>query len=756
MKKRRGCIKVAAVAVLSLVALALVVLCPLAFLYTRQLDQARAEFAPPTVFVTEPVSGASAPTGSYLVVSATAMGISPIMRVELWVNGEVVETEEYDRPEGTSPFYAHFDLLASEGPQLLFVRAVNTGGIIGQSLPVAVVGEPGPSEVFLAVSVEEGETLADIAAAYEADPEVLEDLNPDLGGQEPPEGTVVVVPAPPEDGEEPSPPSAGPSLPPTAAGSSPVPLPDIPALKPIQPLPIAILPAIPVVVPSLSFPPTAPSDLQGQVENCIVRLRWHDNAHNELRYEVWMAALATPPRLIASLEPAAGGPAWVEFPAPRTGGVSFWVEAVGLVGRQPSNIVWVEVDPQCPTTSPTHLYVEALDMSVRGNYDRVYCYVSFEDTPEKRLPQDDSAFIEVRGGQADIAAWAAGSRKLTVPIPGDGSLDIAGQCWGWSGEALDRLGLFSGKFDASAWDGVRHPLEGGSYQIGVAVAPFGAMQPPLETYCYNDPSLPVPYDVREEACPSSKPECNYGWKSPARLLRWKWDGGQKKITGFVIFQDGVAYSAYHVRADEREYVVSLPGECGRHIKWQVAAVAGEAQSNLSAPFEYDMAECGIYVRVWFDTIRLRDTSDGLCRGCCTLQAYYNISANTVGKKFWGPNFFMPMECGSYYFRDIAPPGEPHPDVLTVAMGSDQSKPIDLWVRTRFWDHDTWDPNDDFGRHTEHYWFPNLQSAQDSLGWAGKTFNIGTHHDDDADTTVWIRLEVFPNVNDDTPPGWPFY
>jgi hypothetical protein len=338
----------------------------------------------------------------------------------------------------------------------------------------------------------------------------------------------------------------------------------------------------------------------------------------------------------------------------------------------------------------------------------------------------------------------------------DGSLDIAGQCWGWSGEALDRLGLFSGKFDASAWDGVRRPLEGGSYQIGVAVAPFGAMQPPLETYCYNDPSLPVPYDVREEACPSSKPECNYGWKSPARLLRWKWDGGQEKITGFVIFQDGVAYSAYHVRADERERVVTLPGECGRHIKWQVAAVAGEAQSNLSAPFEYDMAECGIYVRVWFDTIRLRDTSDGLCRGCCTLQAYYNISANTVGKKFWGPNFFMPMECGSYYFKEIAPPGEPHPDVLTVAMGSDQSKPIDLWVRTRFWDYDTWSADDDFGRHTEHYWFPNLQSAQDSLGWAGKTFNIGTHYDSDADTTVWIRLEVYPNVNYDTPPGWPFY
>jgi hypothetical protein len=333
---------------------------------------------------------------------------------------------------------------------------------------------------------------------------------------------------------------------------------------------------------------------------------------------------------------------------------------------------------------------------------------------------------------------------------------MTGECWGWAGQRLSDLGTFSDTHARETWDGTRRPLTGETYEIGLAIEAVGALEPVIETYCYNDPSLPVPYDVREEACPSSKPECNYGWKSPARLLRWKWDGGQEKITGFVIFQDGVAYSAYHVRADERERVVTLPGECGRHIKWQVAAVAGEAQSNLSAPFEYDMAECGIYVRVWFDTIRLRDTSDGLCRGCCTLQAYYNISANTVGKKFWGPNFFMPMECGSYYFKEIAPPGEPHPDVLTVAMGSDQSKPIDLWVRTRFWDYDTWSADDDFGRHTEHYWFPNLQSAQDSLGWAGKTFNIGTHYDSDADTTVWIRLEVYPNVNYDTPPGWPFY
>jgi hypothetical protein len=297
-------------------------------------------------------------------------------------------------------------------------------------------------------------------------------------------------------------------------------------------------------------------------------------------------------------------------------------------------------------------------------------------------------------------------------------------------------------------------LTGETYEIGLAIEAVGALEPAIEmTYCYNDPSLPAPYDVREEACPSSNPECNYKGRSPARLLRWKWDGDQKKITGFVIVQDGVVYQAYNVRADQREFVVSLPGECGRHVKWQVAAVAGEAQSNLSAPFEYDMPECGIYVRVWFDEIELRDTADGLCRGCCTLEVYYNISANTERKQFWSTNFSRPMKCGYYYFSEIAVPGVPYPNVFTLGMGTDQSKPIDLWVRTQFYDHDA-DPDDDFGRHTEHYWFPNLQSAQDSLGWAGKTFNLGTHHAGPASTTVWVKLEVFPNGHWDLPPLLP--
>ena len=126
------------VAVSAFAALALIGLCAFAFLYVSQQAIARAQVVPPMVFVTAPDTGTSAPAGSYLTVAATAMGDNPITRADLWIDGELVETHNSDLPEGTSPFYAYFDVLVSEGPHLLFVRATTRAGSSGQSLPVSV------------------------------------------------------------------------------------------------------------------------------------------------------------------------------------------------------------------------------------------------------------------------------------------------------------------------------------------------------------------------------------------------------------------------------------------------------------------------------------------------------------------------------------------------------------------------------------------------------------------------------------------
>jgi hypothetical protein len=98
-----------------------------------------------------------------------------------------VDTEETSIQGGVSPFYASFELLVSQGLHSVFVRAVNAAGLIGDSWPVGIGGveRPGPDDPARVVTVAEGQTLEEIATEYDANPETIQQLNPDLGGQQP-------------------------------------------------------------------------------------------------------------------------------------------------------------------------------------------------------------------------------------------------------------------------------------------------------------------------------------------------------------------------------------------------------------------------------------------------------------------------------------------------------------------------------------------------------------------------------------------
>jgi len=132
MRRGRGCIKWPVVAVSPLVVLACVLMGACGF------PQARGQNEPPSVTVTEPASGASVLADSYISVSASASGGTPVTRVELWLDGELVDTEESSVVGGISPFDVSFDLLVPQGQHTLFVRAVNAEGLIGNSSPVNV------------------------------------------------------------------------------------------------------------------------------------------------------------------------------------------------------------------------------------------------------------------------------------------------------------------------------------------------------------------------------------------------------------------------------------------------------------------------------------------------------------------------------------------------------------------------------------------------------------------------------------------
>jgi hypothetical protein len=790
MNRKRGCIKWGVVALCCLIALALLVLCPLGFWYSRQLEQARVEYEPPTVYITEPTSGLSAPAGTDILVAATAVGRTPIIGVELWAADEVVEMVESEVPEGMSSFAASFEFTVSEGPNLLFVRAVNAAGIIGQSTPLTIFGEPlSPGDVVNEVTVEEGQTLKDIATSYEVDPQTIHDLNPDLGGQEPSPGTSVTVPAPEreEDDEHAPPPSPGPSAPPAAPpGGSPVPMPPVPPLGALPTLPVVpILPGgtfvpppgaiythtvptapwpvivgiVPQLVVPVFTPPAAPSGLQGYVEDCMVHLRWNDNAWDELRYDLWMAPLGGSKRLLASLQPAAGGPVWVKFAAPRTGGVSFWVEAVNGVGKQPSNIVWLEIDPSCPTTAPDRLQIEVVDMTTGGAFDRAYFYVSFEDTPEVRMPGDDSDFVQVRGGRGDLAAGSPASRSFVLPIPGDESLEIAGECWGWAGERLSDLGTFSETYARETWDGTRRPLRGQDCEIGVTVQPLGGEDTRV-TYSYRDSTIPPPYNLREQKIGQEPRRDLYPktWKDwfLNRKLRWDWTGSQQ-VTGFTIFLNGVEYKSVS-GANVRDASVTLPALYDQRIRWQVAADVGEAQSPLSQELAYDLPKSRAYIQVKFDTIHWLYTCDGCCCGdCSTCEAYGWLSLTMGGRqsfklcagfrdwKGWGRDPYS-VKCGNTYtFAAMCKGGflsGDFPEVLILPFDK-ESKNFTVEVRAHIRDSDVpWSGSDVIADHHLYHTFSSLQHAQSVLG-CGKTFRE-RDSSEDGSSSMDYKLTVFPN------------
>lgn len=132
--------------------------------------------------------------------------------------------------------------------------------------------------------------------------------------------------------------------------------------------------------------------------------------------------------------------------------------------------------PSLALSPGTRLQVETLDMTVGGEYDRSYCYVSFDGAPEIRLPPDDFTFVQVQGGQGHIAEWGAGSRRFVVPLPKDGVLDLQGECWGWSRNTLHKLGPFASTFSSETWDGVRRTMEGTGFRIGISVKPLGSQE----------------------------------------------------------------------------------------------------------------------------------------------------------------------------------------------------------------------------------------------------------------------------------------
>ncbi len=747
MKNQSGCAKWGLALGLFFGLLALVLAAAVIFLVylPNRQEAARARYAPPLVSITAPEDGLQAAAGSYLPLAGTIFFSpqAPVENIEWWLDGTRLESQFIQAGAGETVFYAHYDLLVpTEGRHLLFLRAVNSLGVAGNSQPITFESTP-KGEAYYNMTLTEGETLENLAANYGTDAATLQALNPGLGSA-PAAGTSLKVPVPPED--EPAAPAQTPAE-------------SVTTLVPIAPM----LKAVENPASFLSFfavkPPDAPTDLQGEVKDCKVKLIWQDNAANESGYEVWMAAGGSALTKLAKLQPASGGAAWFEFQAPGPGYWLFWVEAVNSIGAQGSNIISLNVDAGCPAGAPTHLQAEILDMTVSAAAERVYCYVSFENTSEVRLPAMDGDFIAVQNGHGDLAPWP---HIFAVPFPQDGTLDLSGECWGWAGNHLSKLGNFNVGAGSETWNG--SPILAHSSAFDVSLSLKSASQSMSEMrYISSNSSAGVPYNLRlvREEDPNWS-GCEHGcW-----ALEWDFDIEPGKTAADYYFRlfwrskksnDAPRELGHGTPGYSRAQVIDYTGTqealiklfgCNTHVIFEVTTGL-DVGLGPTGYLTYKLPQCPASLTVTFDTLELPWTGDGWNAGPCDhIDVYYTLMVNDQKKSFWGGCsfgvgcFLQPVQCGTYTFKQLASPtSDPYPDQITVPA---YDEAVFLKIVTLFYDHDWGSGDDIFAPYIiEHQW-PTRAAAEAELGCNGKSYVTDKYVNDTADSILHYTISILPN------------
>jgi len=682
-KKRLFIIILAAVIILLLLAAAIGLL-----ILSRQ-PAAPLPDVGPTVLITSPGPDENRGPSPSITIQAAAYGDNPIHRLELWLDGEIAQTF-YNQDLGqASLLEISFNQLLNTGGHLLFVRAVDTHNLIGQSLPITASGTlalAGDDPVNL-VTIQPGDTLEETLAANGTDLAAVLPYNPGLssGGASP--GTNIAIPAPPEGGNLPTNPSV-----PQANGI----ILDVIKLLPIGYPPPALIPA------QVLGPPNPPSGLQASINACSIKLSWTDTSENEAGYNIWVTGLGLPPRVAARAKSAQGtGPVSVELQALGNGDYVYWVEAYNTAGAQPSNQVQVSLSESCPNQLGSTITIEAVDFSSPVQYDRAYCYVSLEGNPEARLPGALNQFIQVVEGKSDLTTLPKSSRSYSMAVPADQSLTVDGECWGWAGGSLSKLGLFGGTFNQSSWDGTRIALSGPAFEIGLQIS-TKQEQGEVVLFASPDPGIAPPKILKLEAAitladvgidPFEAYE--YLDRGNLRTLTWDWfpsPPGTTTITGFTILINGIPFKQIADPA-ARSTEIRVPGFCG-------------TKADQQPP-------CTLYAVVDFKQVRFGWTNDSFNPNnkCDTLQSYFDISVTEIfdryqtnerqGRKriksFWGGNYFKSVKCGHYDLDTLAgnfyTKDERHPTQIVVPLRLVEGHSTDYVIEAAMWDHDDWSGDD---------------------------------------------------------------
>jgi hypothetical protein len=628
MKKNKGCCISTSILLAGIVIVTLLAAAYIFYIGPNLLEDKRAQSRPPSILVQSPQAGDTVPAESPISARAVVTAMNPIARVELRVDGNLVATLTPET-QGQTTYNAFSELQVGEGVHMLSWRAVDTVGLVGQSMPIQFAGEVPPA-------------VADVPAAGSG------------GNQNPPGGNAG------QDGGNQGGAGGG-----QWGDPDPTPpLPDPPSKAYVIKDAIVAGPDLGDLIPKLlASMPAAPTKLQVGFKDCRVQLTWYDNASNETHFNVRMQALGGPPATIKKL-PARPetGQTWYEFDAPPLGRYSIWVEAANGFGSQPSEIQGVTINKNCSELIATHLEIEALSMyGIDPAWENIYCYVSLEGVPEERIPEG-SVYFDLDPVQgADIHTWMGGQNRRLVPIPSDEMLTIQGKCMGWLGGLAQPMGFINENIPMAYWDNRTLQILRPNFSIDYRIRPH-VFSTGEGVYEYIDESIPSPFLLKLETKEGSTPEENaFFAQYPTLIFAWK--GDREIVTGFTVYVNGapnLQETTFAPFAQWHEVPFGpLPTSCGGTYQFQVAINSGQARSELSNTVVYEQPPCQRYAELTYERYYFVYYEG---EDCSAAEAGVGILQPEGWQYFsripmaCGQEFDFSVHPGSHQFIEIAPNG----------------------------------------------------------------------------------------------------
>lgn len=425
------------------------------------------------VNINMPLNGAELPLNEPVSIYAEAVSDQPVHDLELWLDGTFSPTKMDSSPVDQSPLNATWLWTPTgEGVHRLVVRAIGPNGEVVNSNVVRVSALPREKISDLQVTPIPAEQLSLATPSAEAT------IQPPTG----PTQTPPPPPFPPQD------------------------QPQVPAESPAG----------------------APS-LQGSINQCDATLLIQDNAEDEKGFYIYrFDPTSTGFTRVAKLDkyPDTGNFTYID-PGLSLGDHTYYIASFNGNGESASNLINVKVtDAQCAAASPQVIGLKDAILTTTKAVDKVYCYLSVNQGPWKRIPPGSNKFIYSTNGGFDLSKYL--DALISPPPPGGVTLEL--ECWGWSGGSLVYLGYL--KQDVG---------KGPAQLIGTDFQLIGNMEiSDLQTFAsILSPNIAPPYSVAItndlNKCksiltgfytPSTAASfCKQFLENGQSILSWKWEPG---------------------------------------------------------------------------------------------------------------------------------------------------------------------------------------------------------------------------------------